>query len=127
MIVKKLELVNFQAIKEFNADFDGNVYFITGDNELGKSTVLKAIGALLTGNRDAVLRNGESKGFAKMIVASNPTVKVFRIARGESLGEKRLKSIIEIANKNGFQGFIEEVKRGQSELLIEEYTESEQA
>lgn len=71
MIVKKLELVNFQVIKEFNADFDGNVYFITGDNELGKSTVLKAIGALLTGNRDAVLKNGESKGFAKMIVGDN--------------------------------------------------------
>lgn len=71
MIVKKLELVNFQVIKEFNADFDGNVYFITGDNELGKSTVLKAIGALLTGNRDSVLRNGESKGFAKMIVGDD--------------------------------------------------------
>lgn len=71
MIVKKLELVNFQVFKEFNADFDGNVYFITGDNELGKSTVLKAIGALLTGNRDAVLRNGESKGFAKMIVGDD--------------------------------------------------------
>lgn len=71
MIIKKLELVNFQVIKEFNADFDGNVYFITGDNELGKSTVLKAIGALLTGNRDAVLKNGESKGFAKMIVGDD--------------------------------------------------------
>lgn len=71
MIVKKLELVNFQVIKEFNADFDGNVYFITGDNELGKSTLLKAIGALLTGNRDAVLKNGESKGFAKMIVGDD--------------------------------------------------------
>lgn len=71
MIVKKLELVNFQVIKEFNADFDGNVYFITGDNELGKSTVLKAIGALLTGNRDAVLRNGEDKGFAKMVVGDD--------------------------------------------------------
>ena len=57
MIIKKLELSNFQVIKEFNADFEGNVYFITGDNELGKSTLLKAIGALLTGNRDAVLRN----------------------------------------------------------------------
>lgn len=71
MIVKKLELVNFQVIKEFNADFDGNVYFITGDNELGKSTVLKAIGALLTGNRDAVLRSGENKGFAKMVVGDD--------------------------------------------------------
>lgn len=71
MIVKKLELVNFQVIKELKADFSGNVYFITGDNELGKSTVLKAIGALLTGNRDSVLRNGENKGFAKMIVGDD--------------------------------------------------------
>ena len=73
MYIKKLELLNFQVIKEFNADFEGNVYFITGDNELGKSTLLKAIGALLTGNRDAVL-------------------------------------------KNGFQGFIEQVQRGQTEI-----------
>ena len=71
MFIKKLELLNFQVIKEFNFEFDGNVYFITGDNELGKSTLLKAIGALLTGNRDAVLRNGENKGFAKMIVGDD--------------------------------------------------------
>ena len=71
MIIKKLELSNFQVIKEFNADFEGNVYFITGDNELGKSTLLKAIGALLTGKRDAVLRNGEDKGFAKMVVGDD--------------------------------------------------------
>lgn len=71
MIVKKLQLVNFQVIKEFTGDFDGNVYFITGDNELGKSTILKAIGAMLTGERDAVLRNGEEKGFAKMIVGDD--------------------------------------------------------
>lgn len=71
MIVKRLELKNFQVIKEFNADFEGNIYFITGDNELGKSTLLKAIVALLTGNRDAVLRNGEDKGFAKMVVGDD--------------------------------------------------------
>ena len=70
MIIKKLELSNFQVIKEFNADFEGNVYFITGDNELGKSTLLKAIGALLTGNRDAVLRNGEDKGLPKWLSAT---------------------------------------------------------
>ena len=71
MYIKHLELLNFQVIKEFSADFDGAVYFITGDNELGKSTLLKAIGALLTGNRDDVLRNGASKGFAKMIVGDD--------------------------------------------------------
>ena len=62
---------------------------------------------------------------AKLIIASNPTVKVFRIARGESLGQNRLQAIINIAKENGFQGFIEEVKRGQDELMIEEYTENE--
>ena len=62
---------------------------------------------------------------AKLIIASNPTVKVFRIARGESLGEKRLQAIIDIAKQNGFQGFIEEVKRGQTDLVVEEYTENE--
>ena len=71
MYIKKLQLLNFQVIESFEADFDGNVYFITGDNELGKSTLLKAIGALLTGQRDDVLRNGASKGFAKMIVGDD--------------------------------------------------------
>lgn len=71
MYIKKLQLLNFQVIKEFNAEFNGNVYFITGDNELGKSTLLKAIGALLTGNRDEVLRNGETKGFAKMVIGDD--------------------------------------------------------
>ena len=62
---------------------------------------------------------------AKLIIASNPTVKVFRIARGESLGQKRLEAIIDIAQKNGFQGFIEQVQRGQTEMQIEEYSEPE--
>ena len=71
MYIKKLELLNFQVIEKFEAEFNGNVYFITGDNELGKSTLLKAIGALLTGERDDVLRNGASKGFAKMVVGDD--------------------------------------------------------
>ena len=71
MYIKKLELLNFQVIENFSADFEGNIYFITGDNELGKSTLLKAIGALLTGERDDVLRNGASKGFAKMVVGDD--------------------------------------------------------
>ena len=61
---------------------------------------------------------------AKLVIASNPTVKVFRIARGESLGAKRLRTIVDIARKNGFQGFIEQVQRGQDEMRVEEYTEA---
>lgn len=71
MIIKRLELVNFQVIKNFSFDFGGGVYLVTGENELGKSTLLKAIGALLTGQRDDVLRNGEKKGFAQMVVGDD--------------------------------------------------------
>ena len=60
----------------------------------------------------------------KLIIASNPTVKVFRIARGESLGSKRLQTIVDVAKRNGFQGFIEQVQRGQDEMMVEEYTEA---
>ena len=60
---------------------------------------------------------------AKLVIASNPKVKVFRIARGESLGAKRLATLIDIAKRNGYQGFIENVVRGQEEMKIEEYTE----
>jgi len=61
---------------------------------------------------------------AKLIIAKNPTVKVFKIAQGESLGTEKLRAIVEFAKKNGYQGFIEEVKRGQQDLRIEEYTEA---
>lgn len=68
MHIKKLQLLNFQVIESFEAEFDGTIYLIKGDNELGKSTLLKAIGALLTGKRDNVLRTGASNGFAKMVI-----------------------------------------------------------
>lgn len=71
MIVKKLELKNFQTIKNFQADFTGDVYLIKGENEVGKSTILKSIVCLLTGERDAVLRNGEKNGFAKMVIGGD--------------------------------------------------------
>lgn len=71
MYIKQIKLRNFQAIKEFQGSFDGNVYLVTGENELGKSTLLKAIMILLTGNRDEVLRNGEDKGFAKIVVGGD--------------------------------------------------------
>lgn len=71
MYIKHIQLRNFQAIKEFQGNFEGNVYLVTGENELGKSTLLKAIMILLTGNRDEVLRNGEDNGFAKIVVGGD--------------------------------------------------------
>lgn len=99
MTIKKLELRNFQVVKDFAADLDGNVYFITGDNELGKSTLLKAIGALLTGERDAVLRNGEEKGFAKMVIGDNGNVYEVKL----SFTEANPRGTFTITSKNGLK------------------------
>lgn len=72
MHIKKLQLSNFQVLEEFDAEFfDGGIYFISGDNELGKSTVLKSIGILLGAKRDDLLQNGKEKGFAKMVVGKD--------------------------------------------------------
>lgn len=58
-----------------------------------------------------------------LVVATNPKVNVFCISRGESLDEDKLRLVMDVAKENGFQGFIEEVRRGQDGLMIEEYTE----
>jgi len=51
----------------------------------------------------------------------NKNVKVFKIAQGESLGTKKLQQIVSIAEKNGFQGFIERVS--DTDLTVEKYYE----
>lgn len=61
---------------------------------------------------------------ARVLIACNPKVKVFRVAQGESLGAAKLKALADFAEANGFQGFIEDVVRGVGELVIEEYTET---
>lgn len=71
MYIKRLELKNFKVVSDFNADFEGNIYFITGENERGKSTILDSIGVLLTGEPGSYIKKGEQKGFAKMVVGND--------------------------------------------------------
>ena len=54
-----------------------------------------------------------------------PFTRYLEFTRGESLGAKRLENIVAIAKKYGYQGFIEQVQRGQTEMSVEEYTEQE--
>ena len=89
-------------------------------------------------NEDGITLNGipfasgeistsqEIEVVSKLIIASNPTTKIFKVTRGESIGESKLKSLIEFANKEGYQGFIEEVKRGQFEMSVDKYTADEE-
>lgn len=89
----------------------------------------------LTFNEDGLQLNGvpfrpgevstsqEMEVAVKLAIAKNKNVQLFKIAQGESLGGPRLKAIVEFAKKNGYQGFIEEVKRGQTELIVTEFSE----
>lgn len=52
-------------------------------------------------------------------IAKNPHARVLCIEDGQSLDEDKLKILLELSNKYGFQLFIEEVKRGQKELIYE--------
>ena len=93
MHIKKIELVNFKCIKEFKEDFSGNIYFITGENELGKSSILEAIVRLLSGNRGDVLKKGEEKGSA--------TIQVGDYTVEWKFTEKNPRGIMTIKDANG--------------------------
>lgn len=99
MKLKQLTLHNFQTITDFDGNFSGNVYLVTGDNEVGKSTLLKAICALLTGERDAVLKNGESKGFAKAIIGDEKTEYEVKL----SMTENNPRGTLTITSKTGLK------------------------
>lgn len=96
-MIKKLNLVNFKTITELDADFEGGIYFITGENQRGKSTVLEAITSLLTGERGNLLQKGKSKGSAKCVVSANG--KDYEVSL--SFTEKNPRGILSIKGEAG--------------------------
>lgn len=72
---------------------------------------------------DKISTSQEMEAVVKVIIAKNPKTKIFRVGQGESLGGDRLKAIVDFAKKNGCQGFIENVVRGQKDLIVHKYTE----
>ena len=55
----------------------------------------------------------------ELAVAKNPKVKIIRINRGESLGEKKFSELIKFCNKKGYQLFIEKVDGTKKELKLQ--------
>ena len=55
----------------------------------------------------------------ELAVAKNPKVKIIRINRGESLGEKKFDNLIKFCNKKGYQLFIEKVDGTKKELKLQ--------
>lgn len=57
----------------------------------------------------------------RIAMAINQTTRIFIMQNGESMGEAKLEALVQWAQENGFQGFVEEMRRGQDDLLIEKY------
>lgn len=67
-MIKRFKIVNLKAIKEIEQSFNGGIYFIKGENDLGKSTILNILDGLLSGNvnKHELLRQGTEKGFVEV-------------------------------------------------------------
>lgn len=66
MKVKTIRVQNLKAIGEFEANLNGCTVLVTGKNNSGKSTLLRALPDRLRGIKpDVVLKHNESEGFAE--------------------------------------------------------------
>lgn len=48
--ITKIRLHNFKRFQNFETDFDGNITLLIGDNESGKSSILQAMDAVISGS-----------------------------------------------------------------------------
>jgi len=59
----KIEITNFKAVSEFDADFKGCTAIITGGNNRGKSSLLRGIADRIRGEKpELVVKYGEKEG-----------------------------------------------------------------
>ncbi|HIC32623.1 MAG TPA: ATP-dependent endonuclease, partial [Flavobacteriaceae bacterium] len=49
MIIKKVKILNFKSLRDFEIEFNNDINIIVGNNESGKSTILEAINLALNG------------------------------------------------------------------------------
>lgn len=75
-MIKSIKIENIKAIENLEASFNGGVYLVKGENDMGKSTILNIIDGLLTGNinKHHLLRNFEENGIIEL-ETENFTVK----------------------------------------------------
>lgn len=49
MIIRKVKILNFKSLRDFEIEFNNDINIIVGNNESGKSTILEAINLALNG------------------------------------------------------------------------------
>lgn len=74
--IKKITISNLKAISSLTADFGGCTAMITGRNNSGKSTALKALPERIRGIKpEIILKHNETEGFAEWVLT---TGEIFR-------------------------------------------------
>lgn len=51
-MITNIKIKNFKSISDLNADINGSVIILKGENGVGKSSFLQAVAMLLTGSKD---------------------------------------------------------------------------
>lgn len=68
---EKIEIKNFKAVSEFEADFKGCTAIITGGNNRGKSSLLRGIADRIRGEKpELVVKYGEDEGKGTLTLTS---------------------------------------------------------
>lgn len=96
------------AIREMEAPIDGLMFE-------GEQLLYKGIAV----SPDSLSTSEIMELGIRLKMAENPDLGILFIERGESLGKARLKEIVELAEKNGWQLIVEQVVRGNGKLTVE--------
>jgi len=62
----------------------------------------------------------------QLAIAKDPRVKIIRINRGESIGEKKMRELIATCKKHGYQMFIERMVTGEEKLKLVYFEEADE-
>ena len=68
--IKKITVSNLKALSSLTADFNGCTAIITGRNNSGKTSFLRALSDRLKSIKAPVLKQGEKEGFYEMELTS---------------------------------------------------------
>jgi len=87
--IKKITVSNLKAISLQSADFNGCTAIITGGNNKGKTSLLRSLFDRIRGVKaDAILKHGETEGFAEAELTTGEKIKWEFNDKGKGFKEK---------------------------------------
>lgn len=87
--IKRITVSNLKAVSQMSADFNGCTAIITGGNNKGKTSFLRSLFDRVRGVKpDAVLKQGETEGFAEAELTTGEKLKWEFNDKGKGFKEK---------------------------------------